>query len=176
VKREIFSMMIALLLVGVSPAHGQNSKINWWTFDVGYAASMLSNSMTRSVVGQGLLGTTKTGNTMVTGGFLADTLFRSFVVSVRDGEEVPTVFELSQNYPNPFNPSTTIHYEVPGLGVVQLVVYDILGREVAMLVNEMKGAGRYDINFTTTGLASGVYFYRMQAGDFVSTKKMMLLK
>jgi hypothetical protein len=89
---------------------------------------------------------------------------------------VPLVFALRQNYPNPFNPSTTIHYEVPGLAVVQLVVYDILGREVTTLVDEMKTAGAYDINFNTIGLASGVYFYRMQAGDFVGTKKMVLMK
>jgi hypothetical protein len=93
-----------------------------------------------------------------------------------DGNETVPAFELSQNYPNPFNASTQIHYELPKDGVVHLVVCDILGREVSTLVNEQKPAGRYDIDFNTTGLASGVYFFRMQVGDFTSIKKMVLMK
>ncbi len=89
---------------------------------------------------------------------------------------LPTVYMLAQNYPNPFNPSTQIHYELPHDGQVKLVVYDVLGREVATLVNDVKAAGRYDASVSTTGLASGVYFYRLQAGSFVNTKKMILLK
>ena len=91
-------------------------------------------------------------------------------------DQLPTEYALLQNYPNPFNPSTRIHYELPRDGPVQIVVYDLLGREVATLVNEVKAAGRYDINFTTARISSGVYFYRMQAGSFVSVKKMLVLK
>jgi hypothetical protein len=89
---------------------------------------------------------------------------------------LPSEYVVAQNYPNPFNPSTQIHFELPKDGVVHLVVYDILGREVSTLVNEQKPAGRYDIDFNTTGLTSGVYFYRMQVGDFTGIKKMVLLK
>ena len=88
----------------------------------------------------------------------------------------PAEFALQQNYPNPFNPSTLIHYELPGDVMVRLVVYDILGREVATLANERKQAGKYDVAFNAAALSSGIYVYRMQAGDFVSMKKMLFLK
>jgi photosystem II stability/assembly factor-like uncharacterized protein len=99
--------------------------------------------------------------------------------------EIPFVneFSLSQNYPNPFNPSTKIKYEIPaslnpskGGTLVQLVLYDILGREVTVLVNEEKQAGEYEVEFNGTALPSGIYFYQLKAGQFVETKKMILLK
>ncbi len=91
---------------------------------------------------------------------------------------VPSQYSLSQNYPNPFNPETTINYTIPFAGNVKLVVYDALGREVAALVNEYKQAGTYNskLNTQNLGLSSGVYFYTIQAGNFVQTKKMILIK
>jgi len=83
---------------------------------------------------------------------------------------------LYQNYPNPFNPSTTIKYELPKSSMVRLSVYDILGREVSVLVNERKSAGSYEVKFDAAGLSSGVYIYRLQAGDFVQAKKFVVLK
>ena len=91
-------------------------------------------------------------------------------------EILPNLFSLSQNYPNPFNPSTTIKYSVSSSEFVALKVYDVLGNEVAALVNEYKPAGKYDTEFNATTLPSGVYFYRLQAGDYVETRKMILLK
>jgi len=88
----------------------------------------------------------------------------------------PKSFTLEQNYPNPFNPSTTINYEIPTSGIVSLKVYDVLGKEIATLVNEEKPAGIYEVNFNAVNLPAGVYFYRLQTGDFVQTKKMILLK
>ena len=88
----------------------------------------------------------------------------------------PTNFNLEQNYPNPFNPSTTINYSLPKASLVTIKVYDILGREIATLVNQQKNPGNYEVQFNASKLASGVYFYRMQAGDFVETKKLLLLK
>ena len=85
-------------------------------------------------------------------------------------------FALANNYPNPFNPSTIIKYTIPKQNFVELKIYDILGREVATLVNEEKSAGNYEINFNGSKLSSGVYFYRLQAGSFVSTKKFVMLK
>lgn len=85
-------------------------------------------------------------------------------------------FILHQNYPNPFNPLTTIRYSVPKLSHVSIKVYDVLGRKVATLVNEEKPIGNYEIQFNAKNIASGVYFYRMQAGSFVETKKIILLK
>jgi hypothetical protein len=95
----------------------------------------------------------------------------------------PQSFQLAQNYPNPFNPSTIISYQLPISSDVKLVVYDVLGREVQTLVNARQAAGRYQAPFNAQGLASGVYFYRLsaspsssQAGAFIETKKMMLVK
>ena len=88
----------------------------------------------------------------------------------------PAQFSLEQNYPNPFNPSTTIEYSVPQNGLVTLKVYSILGKEVATLVNEQVDAGKHKIDFDAIGLNSGVYFYKIESGNFVETKKMILLK
>jgi hypothetical protein len=87
-------------------------------------------------------------------------------------------FLLEQNYPNPFNPSTSIQYAISSAQFVTLKVYDLLGREVATLVNEEKTAGSYNVEFRMQNLelSSGIYFYKLQAGDFVETKKMILLK
>jgi len=85
-------------------------------------------------------------------------------------------FSLEQNYPNPFNPSTSIQYRVSSTSNVSLKVYDVLGNEVATLVNEEKPAGSYEVKFDAAGLSSGIYFYKLQAGTFTETKKMTLIK
>ncbi len=94
------------------------------------------------------------------------------------GSEEPLLieFSLSQNYPNPFNSSTVIGYQLPVSGVVSLKVYDILGREVTTLVNEQKVAGRYEVNFDASHLASGVYIYKLKTENYKSSKKMILVK
>ncbi len=91
-------------------------------------------------------------------------------------EIAPRGFALQQNYPNPFNPETEIRYQIPEVSRVTLKVFDPLGREVAMLVNEIQDAGFKSVTFNASNLASGMYFYRMQAGDFVQTKTLLLLK
>jgi Secretion system C-terminal sorting domain len=88
----------------------------------------------------------------------------------------PDKFKLEQNYPNPFNPSTTIKYSVPTQEYVQLKVYDLIGNEVATLVNETKAPGIYETMFNATQLASGIYIYALRAGSFTQTKKMILMK
>jgi photosystem II stability/assembly factor-like uncharacterized protein len=89
---------------------------------------------------------------------------------------VPMVYELAQNYPNPFNPVTGIKFALPNSGHVTLSVYNVTGRKVAELVNKQMTAGYYNVNFNASMLPSGVYFYRLEAGDFISVKKMTLLK
>jgi hypothetical protein len=93
-----------------------------------------------------------------------------------DSDELPDEYGLFQNYPNPFNPSTIINYQLPESGFVSLKVFDILGNEVARLVDENKQSGIYEVVFNASNLPSGVYFYTLQASDYVSTKKMVLLK
>ncbi len=92
------------------------------------------------------------------------------------GLNVPAEFALSQNYPNPFNPSTTISYALASPEFVSLKVYNMLGQEMATLVNEQKAAGRYTVNLDASGFASGTYIYRLQAGSFVDTRKLSVLK
>ena len=88
----------------------------------------------------------------------------------------PLTFALDQNYPNPFNPSTLIKYSVPENGFVKLSVYNLIGEEVSVLVNETVDAGFYEVTFNAANLPSGTYFYRLQAGNTVQVKKMILLK
>ncbi len=98
------------------------------------------------------------------------------ITSVENNLGVPTEFALAQNYPNPFNPSTTIKFSLPSEANVSLKVYDIIGNEVAVLVDENMGIGFYEVNFNATNLASGIYFYRLNAGEYSSLKKMILIK
>ncbi|MCZ7609893.1 MAG: YCF48-related protein [Ignavibacterium sp.] len=102
-----------------------------------------------------------------------------FVTNLTDLENtiiLPFEFSLSQNYPNPFNPSTTINYEIPSQQFVSLKVYDVLGNEVAILVNEDRSAGSYEINFDASNLSSGIYFYQLKTSEFIQTKKMIYLR
>ena len=93
-----------------------------------------------------------------------------------NGNEIPKQYSLSQNYPNPFNPSTKIKFDLPKQGFVSLKVYDVLGKEVANLVNEVKTPGSYVVNFNGENISSGVYYYRIDVGNYVETKKMLLIK
>ncbi|MBU1921365.1 T9SS type A sorting domain-containing protein, partial [bacterium] len=87
-----------------------------------------------------------------------------------------TEYALYQNYPNPFNPSTTIRYDLKNPGYTTLAIYNIVGQEVAKLVNEVQQSGPHAVHFDASGLTSGVYFYRLKSGDFSSTSKMVLMK
>lgn len=93
-----------------------------------------------------------------------------------DGPGVPASYSLSQNYPNPFNPTTQITYQLKSAQHVRLTVFDITGREVAVVVNQMQSAGKHTVTFHGNNLSTGVYFYRLKAGNFSSTRKMILLK
>lgn len=93
-----------------------------------------------------------------------------------DENIVPDKFALSQNYPNPFNPVTTIKYQIPADGLVKIVLYNILGKEVMTVVNKYQAAGNYQINFDASNLSSGVYFYKMQSGTFSDMKRMMVVR
>ncbi len=114
---------------------------------------------------------TTNDNTM--GGLFPDGRMPS-VIETKD--VLPDEYYLSQNYPNPFNPSTRIHYSVPKATFVSIKVYDVLGREVATLVNEEKPAGNYQVQFDAGNITSGIYFYTLKAGEFSQTKKLILMK
>jgi len=118
---------------------------------------------------------TLTAETLTFSGFAAGTI-GEITSADRDELGLPLRFGLAQNYPNPFNPITAIRYDLPVSSDVKLEVYDIIGRRVAVLVNDQVQAGRYTIHFDASGFASGVYFYRLQAGSFVQTRKLTVIK
>jgi hypothetical protein len=95
---------------------------------------------------------------------------------VKEEKVVPTEYTLEQNYPNPFNPTTQIKFTVPYSVNVSLKVYNMIGQEVATLVNEVKDAGKYTVTFSSNNLPTGTYYYKLNAGDFSEVKKMMLMK
>ncbi len=130
----------------------------------------------------GVISGVNTGNSSGTGGSLSGGFAYTTpgtVVSIDspDKPETPLVTRLDGNYPNPFNPTTVIRFQLSVAGKTRLSVYDILGREVAVLVNEDRAAGQYQVNFNASALSSGVYLYRMQLnGEVISTRRMTLVK
>lgn len=164
-----------------------NLTIKVWVNDVLVINTSMNNATQRLGVGHIAMGF-DSGNNIDAYLNNASTTYSQFVTSVDDSKGInPSSFSLSQNYPNPFNPSTTIKYSVP-LNVksqtsdVKLIVYDILGNEVATLVNERKAPGIYEVNFSAGSsgdagnLASGIYIYRLTTGSFIESRKMLLLK
>ena len=155
--------------------YAQNNKVSWSIFNYGFSYSKNVNSGIMSEAGQNFTGISKKDNNLITSGFLAN-YFR-VLTDVNDKENsIPNKFGLSQNYPNPFNPTTRIKYEISSKEQVILKVYDILGREVTTLVNKEQLAGKYEVTFNASNLASGIYLYVLKAGAFYQAKKLVLLK
>ena len=100
----------------------------------------------------------------------------SFATDVKEEEGIPTEYSISQNYPNPFNPTTKIKFALPKTALTKIIIYDLIGREVQTLINKELEAGYHEISIDANNLTSGVYFYRVQSGDFIQTKKMILMK
>ena len=132
--------------------------------------------MTWGYYTDGLAGCTMTGGTAQANRPNVCFEIQSPVGITQNGNNIPTEYALSQNYPNPFNPTTNIKFDLPKQGFVSLKVYDVVGKEVATLVNEVKSAGSYIVGFNGTELSSGVYFYRLESGIFVENKRMVLIK
>jgi hypothetical protein len=155
---------------GVTVATAQNT-FSEFVANIFYATADVPDTcyITISITGSG----NQPGSVFV----IDDLAFGAATTSVEAaGNVVPAVYELSQNYPNPFNPSTTIRYAIPQRSHVTLSVFNALGQDVATLVNESQEAGFHDVKFEGTNLASGVYLYRIQAGSFIQTKKLLLLR
>jgi hypothetical protein len=155
-----------------------NTQTNTW--------STLGTGSSNGVDGGGVYALAVVGNDVVVGGRFtsAGGVSANNVARWNSGTSrveqlsptAPKTFLLEQNYPNPFNPSTTIRYQLPVASEVKLEVYDVLGKKIATLVNERQSAGSYQVVWNASGLSSGTYFYRLQAGSFVETKKMIMVK
>jgi hypothetical protein len=170
--------LLITFVVLLSPVNllSQNSAVRWSTFDMGFAMSVSSNTLIKSAIGQGFVGTIQRGNTRIESGFLADTSIRITIATAINEQWMPLTYLLRQNFPNPFNPSTNISFSLPTRSFVSLKVIDLLGREVATIISEEMSAGSYSRQWNANNLTSGVYFYRLQAGSFAETKKLILLK
>jgi hypothetical protein len=108
--------------------------------------------------------------------YLSAPIQTDVTVDVEDESTMPQKYALSQNYPNPFNPTTTISYSIPERSSVELKIYNSIGEEIAALVNTVKEPGKYTVKWNASGLASGIYFYKITAGEFAESKKMVLLR
>jgi hypothetical protein len=151
----------------VITGRGTSAASNYWS---AVSSSILPNGKIKVwIAGGSLTGTTFPGLFVLQSDICT-------ITGVTSENQIPDKYSLSQNYPNPFNPSTTISYALPKAGAVTLKLYDIMGREVAVLVNEVKQPGNYEVQFNGSNFASGTYFFRLTAGDFVQTKKMQLVK
>jgi len=171
----------SFMLIGVGGFDKSQSVNNWTPFtipidyyDDGDAASI--------VISISITDTSSTGIDPTTIGSTAliDNLTLGNPTKIEKNKNIITEYSLSQNYPNPFNPSTKIKYSLPAgkqeFPNVQLIVYDILGRKVKTLVNEVQKAGHYEIEFNASELSNGIYFYKLTSNDFTETKKMILIK
>ena len=178
-KIFIFTLSVFILTAFIFPLKAQ-FKLERSVFGSGGGMNISDNNSLIGTFGQTFIGVSENTVNEVYSGFW---YVNQTLVGISDGQVIPKKFEIFQNYPNPFNPTTTIKYSIPQQNVgnenfrsVQLIVYDILGRKVATLVNEAKAPGNYEVNFNASNLASGVYFYRLQAGSFIQVKKMILMK
>lgn len=172
---QILILIAIISAVMAGQVLAQSSVPLWSAFDMGFGVSKSSNTEITSIAGQAFVGATQDLDTRIESGFLADPLLRGILVGVFDQRELPSVYSLKQNYPNPFNPSTVIHYSLPVKSYVRLTVYDVLGREVGTLVDGLQEAGEKSVSWNASD-ASGVYFCRMQAGEFVGIKKMVVVR
>jgi len=148
---------------------GQNGVVGWRGIYI-----ISSNSSVLQIEGYWYTGlpTTSTPTS-----FSTPTTYSKVATTIKDNEiDMPKSFLLLQNYPNPFNPSTTIEYSLPGNSFVSLKVYDVMGKEITILVNKEQPQGNYKINFDGSNLSSGIYLYRLHSNTFIQTRKFVLLK
>ena len=176
--QTLLLLTASTLMLSAHDACSQNSRVDWSAFSSGFASTGSTTTAVNSSIGESTSGGAQSSNVQIGNGFFASPILHGGVTGVpgplNDAE--PLVFALSQNYPNPFNPTTVIRAQWSVTSVVHLGVYDILGREIAVLADGRYAAGRYSFTFDARNLASGTYFYRLEAGGFVATKKLLLLK
>ncbi len=152
-----------------------NKTVNTWTRDVIDISSLANSSPTLKI----RFSMVSNGTVTADGIYIDNIKLAGYNVtptSIINNNEIPSDFSLSQNYPNPFNPVTVIHYSLNENRLTTLKIFNVLGREVATLVNGKQNAGSYSVNFNASNLSSGVYFYKLESGEFAETKRMILLK
>ncbi|MCL5029273.1 MAG: T9SS type A sorting domain-containing protein [Bacteroidetes bacterium] len=168
------SILLIILFIFLSWSLYGQYQIKASVFGNGDANISNNNFRISSTIGQTIAGQSHGGSFYIDAGFWHSEQILTHVREIKNVGQKE--FRLEQNYPNPFNPSTTIKYTIPIRCYVEILVFDILGRKMNTLVNELKEPGMYQILYTAKNLSSGVYFYRIQAGDYITTKKFILVK
>lgn len=168
----VYKIVLLILLLAVSFSSAQTIS---GVFSAVGGKSTNSTHHLSFTIGESLIGFSNNSSTKSYAGFWY-AYIESITTDVEDQLSVPTDYKLEQNYPNPFNPGTVIRFAVPERTMVTLKVYDIIGREIATLINEERDRGWYNQSFDASKLASGIYIYRLSAGAKVFSKKMMLIK
>ena len=173
----------ASLLLGLLAGPAQSQSPQYVVTDIVFSAGALNvesaSYRLTGTLGQPFVGTYESDGLRLDLGFWATVDAEPpapTAIETIASDAVPTQFVLDQNYPNPFNPATRIRYALPTSEPVRLAIYDVLGREVAVLVDRQQAAGLYEVTFEADGLPSGLYFYRLQAGRFSSIRQMSLIK
>lgn len=155
-----------------------NAQVKLLYHSIGNGSFVISGDkyISSGTIGQNVIGITSNGFHSNNIGFWYQ--YENIITDIikSDYTEIPDDFNLFQNYPNPFNPTTTIKYSLPKEIYVNIIIFDILGREVATLFSDTQKAGNHIVEFNASLLSSGVYFYRMKAGEFMTIKKMLLSK
>ena len=172
---KTIQIILILMTLFVSRTAAQNEISSSVLGNGGTTISGNNNRIT-GTLGQNLIGVSSNSNNTSNAGFWYQTADIITSVEQIENDLLPTEFRLEQNYPNPFNPTTTIQFAVPKTSNVTIRIYDILGREVATLIDKEYQPGQYKAVFEAGQLASGLYVYRILAGDFRESKKLMLLK
>lgn len=172
---KTIQIILILMTLFASRTEAQN-KIASSVLGSGGTTTSGNNNRIVGTLGQNLIGVSSNANNISNAGFWYQATDLITSVEQIENDLLPTEFRLEQNYPNPFNPSTTIQFALPKTSNITIKIYDILGREVATLIDEEYQPGQYKIIFEAGQLASGLYVYRIQAGDFRETKKLMLLR
>ena len=171
----IILFLPCLFLLAADDLSAQN-RISNTVFTAGGGDSSGDLFSVSSTVGQPAGGSSYGAQFAIHSGFRQVPVQRVVTSADEEPDETPAIFSLDQNYPNPFNPSTVIHYSLPEASDVTLAVYDMLGREVASLVDDRKSAGNYEVSFSATNLSSGIYFYRLSTGNFTKIRSMTFVK
>jgi len=175
---DVFIVTVGMLqagsVIGAGAFMAQANQASYAQFDVPIFYGAAGDPDTSYI--QIIIVDTATGSPHVGSFFIVDDLFFSGITAVDDPAQAPVQFALRQNYPNPFNPSTSITFTIPAASFVSLKVFNILGREVGILVSEELRKGIYTRYWDGSGHPGGVYFYRLKAGDFTATRKLVLMK
>jgi len=181
-KRKLPSYRLLPLMLFIFPTHAwsQSSAVPWSAFSGGFGVATSSNTTVQASMGE-LVGTSEGGNTIVKSGFLVVRLQPGSATAIDVTEGLPATYALRQNYPNPFNPGTTLRFDLPVATEVYLIVYDLLGREVAYLGKGQMGPGHYQVAWdgldaSEREVSAGVYIARLVTPEYTKSIKLVLLR